>query len=293
MAEKKIAIVGTAPSSVNLAPFQDESWEIWACSPAGMPLVRVNQWFELHRYIRGAVSFPEEYCDFLAKFEGPVWVAKDTPEIPTAELFPWEELVQKYSPYFFTSTIAWMLAMAIEMNPSHIAMFGVDMGAEEEYKDQKIGCHFFALQAQMKGIDVSVPPESSLFCPAPLYGICQSQHGWIKQTTKIVEYNNRINEARMLVEKGTQEVQYLSGAKADADYQMNHWFGQNDEDLTRIIGGESIEQNEELEIREPGPATEEQTQACGGGPLPGTTPVPEGKKGKKGSKRVEYPDPVT
>jgi hypothetical protein len=30
---RKIAVMGSAPSSVALAPFGDPSWEIWGCSP--------------------------------------------------------------------------------------------------------------------------------------------------------------------------------------------------------------------------------------------------------------------
>src|SRR5882724_13388828 len=45
----KIALIGTAPSSRMLAPYNDPSWTIWACSPGNMnALPRVNVWFELH-----------------------------------------------------------------------------------------------------------------------------------------------------------------------------------------------------------------------------------------------------
>src|SRR5713226_4715918 len=45
----KIAMIGTAPSSRMLAPFNDPSWKIWACSPGNMnALPRVDTWFELH-----------------------------------------------------------------------------------------------------------------------------------------------------------------------------------------------------------------------------------------------------
>src|SRR5580698_10373126 len=45
----KVAMIGTAPSSRMLAPFNDPSWKIWACSPGNMnTLPRVDVWFELH-----------------------------------------------------------------------------------------------------------------------------------------------------------------------------------------------------------------------------------------------------
>jgi hypothetical protein len=55
VATKGIAILGSNPLTVGLAPFGDPAWRIYACSPDntphGMrprPLPRVDQWFEVH-----------------------------------------------------------------------------------------------------------------------------------------------------------------------------------------------------------------------------------------------------
>src|SRR5215467_9147402 len=34
---EKVAIIGMAPSSRMLAPFNDPTWDIWVCSPGNMP----------------------------------------------------------------------------------------------------------------------------------------------------------------------------------------------------------------------------------------------------------------
>ncbi len=47
----KVCILGGAPSSVALAPFNSD-WQIWACSPQMYQLPRVNVAFELHKYDR-------------------------------------------------------------------------------------------------------------------------------------------------------------------------------------------------------------------------------------------------
>ena len=46
--ERKIAVCGSAASSVGFAPYDDPSWEIWSCSPANKGAPRVDVWFELH-----------------------------------------------------------------------------------------------------------------------------------------------------------------------------------------------------------------------------------------------------
>jgi len=50
----KIAILGTAPDWKD-APFDDESWEIWACNRSGFGLKRWDVLFEIHNHFE-----PEE-----------------------------------------------------------------------------------------------------------------------------------------------------------------------------------------------------------------------------------------
>src|SRR5438128_804640 len=111
----KIALIGSAPASVRLAPYHDPEWQIWGCSPGVYGVApRSNAWFELHRYEPGQTWFSPEYCQFLAKHPGPVYMAEHRPEVPNSVVLPVDYLVNKYGPYFFTSSIAWMMAMAIE-----------------------------------------------------------------------------------------------------------------------------------------------------------------------------------
>ncbi len=224
-APRKIAIIGTAPSSIELAPYDDLDWEIWGCSPGTVHMKRIDTFFELHRFVSGGVSFPLDYIKYLAAFDGTVWMTVERDEIPNSKEFPWQELVGIYGPYFFTSSIAWMMAMAIEMRPSEISLYGIDMGATTEYFDQKLGCQYFATLAKARGIDVYVPPESDLLRPNPLYGVCQNSHAWIKDTTKLKEYNAKQSEAEENLERWKQETIFWKGAQDDLDYHMKTWTG--------------------------------------------------------------------
>jgi hypothetical protein len=221
----KVALMGTAPSSMELAPFDDPDWEIWACSPGCMYNPRADVYFDLHRYLPGGVSFPFEYCDFLKNFEGRVWMTQVVEEIPNSEEFPWEELVEKYGPYFFTSSLSWMMAMAIEMGATEIGLWGVDMAAATEYKDQKLGCQYFSTLAVAKGIKVTVPPESDLFRPNPLYGVCQSSHEWIKYTSKVKEFNSAKADADRRAKQAEIEAHAWTLAKEALDYYGQTWAG--------------------------------------------------------------------
>jgi len=162
---KGIAIVGSQPTTVMQAPFGDEGWAIYACSPDNTPwgheknrrtLPRFDQWFELHAPIEDH-SRPYGYLQYVASLPF-VWMrdgrALATGLFKGARPFPDRELygthgTQKriikgpgglmrevevpipagdgrFCPYMFTSSLAYMMAKAI-----------VDI--EEMVKDGRMG----------------------------------------------------------------------------------------------------------------------------------------------------------
>src|SRR5574337_825570 len=168
---KKICLLGSAPSSIRLAPFKDPTWAIWACSPGTYAMLTTERayvpgdaFFELHRWeppvigdpTRQVQWFSAEYVQFLCQFPGPVWMTEPVAQVKNARRLPRETLLQKYGPYFFTSSLAWMAAMALE-DPEleELAFYGVDMAAKEEYALQKPGCLFFVHEATKRGIRVT------------------------------------------------------------------------------------------------------------------------------------------
>lgn len=133
----KIALMGSAPSSVNLAPFKDSryhewvqgkvqsvaqahaevpgDWDIWGCSPGCWAVIpRATRWFEVHRWQPGVPWFSPEYCEFLRRFKGPVYTGGVIPEIPNHVVYPIDRMEEKFGPYFFTSSLALMMALAID-----------------------------------------------------------------------------------------------------------------------------------------------------------------------------------
>ena len=84
-----IALLGTAGASMALAPFDDKSWAIWACSPGAYSICaqkRSDVWFEPHRWQPsepgkyGAPGtkpwFSPEFHQFLKEHKGPVFMSK-------------------------------------------------------------------------------------------------------------------------------------------------------------------------------------------------------------------------
>src|SRR5580658_1312405 len=100
----KVALVGTAPSSRMMAPYNDPSWTIWGCSPGNMGIMpRVDAWFEIH----GNLLWPENrhygepYLNWLNQQQFPVYMQSQQ-WVPRAMTIPVKELVAEFGPYFFT-----------------------------------------------------------------------------------------------------------------------------------------------------------------------------------------------
>ena len=256
----RIALLGSAPSSVMLAPFRDqsyqafmggktqiqpaaphidESWLIWACSPGCYGRVeRCDAYFELHRWEPGKLWFSPEYVQFLTQFKGPVYTGGVVAELPTHEVFPIKEIEAEFSSYFLTSSLSMMFALAIykleeydkvmalagEPKEKHtIGMWGVDMAASEEYGYQRAGCQYFILEALRRGIEVYVPPESDLLRPMPVYGMCEWDHNWIKGTARLQELQTQEQNHMAQLQTAQQSLAFFKGARENQKYNMDTW----------------------------------------------------------------------
>lgn len=230
----KIALIGTAPSSRLLAPYNDPSWQIWVCSPGNMnALPRADRWFEIH----GSLLWPENqhygipYIEFLKKLTIPVYM-QDQRYCPNALPYPKDEMVKEFGPYYFTSSFAWMLAMAIHEGASEIALYGIDMASRDEYILQRPGAYYFFNEARKRGIKISAPYESDIMQPPGLYGFSEVTPFGRKLLARTQELKDRLNSLKTERDKLSQNIVYLEGALEDLDYVSAIWGGvQNNSSL--------------------------------------------------------------
>lgn len=223
----KIALVGTAPSSRMLAPFKDESWKIWACSPGNMnALPRVDAWFEIHCNLTWPQyeSYGKPYLEWLKTLKVPVYM-QDQSLVPNATPLPWQDLVKEFGDDFFTSTFAWMLAYAIMQGASEIALYGIDMASRDEYILQRPGFFFFRHEAKRRGIKVTAPNESDIMQSPPLYGYSDGTPIGRKILAREQELKERIAGMEGQVAQLNNNIAYLKGALEDVDYFKSIWSG--------------------------------------------------------------------
>lgn len=163
----RVAVVGAAPSFID-APFYNPDWEIWASGSRYCEhLTRLDRFFEVHGPDSEDLGFLH-YRRFLDETTAELWVF--SPEIrPVHTIYPRGAIESRFGRDFLTSSVAWMMALAIHEQVEEIGLWGVEMATESEYKKQRIGCKHFMKLAEELGIKVTVPPDCPLLIEAPSY----------------------------------------------------------------------------------------------------------------------------
>lgn len=225
--ELKVALIGTAPSSRMLAPFNDPSWEIWGCSAGNRGVLpRVNRWFEIHANMLWPenAAWGPDYLNWLRQQPFPVYM-QDNTFLPNAIPLPRDELVAEFGPYFFTSSFAWMMAMAIKEGAKEVMLFGIDMASREEYIIQRPGAYHFFQEARRRGIKISAPYESDIMQPPGLYGFSEVTPFGRKMLARKQELAERLSNINNQLNSLNQQKIYLDGAMEDVDYTLSIWVG--------------------------------------------------------------------
>lgn len=217
---KKIAIIGTAPLSRDLAPYDDQSWEIWACSPGNMGVLkRVNTYFELHAMVELEApenqSWSKPYVAWLRQQTFPVYMQEPNELVPQAKIFPINGLIKEFGREWFSSSISMMQAFAVMHleEGDEIGIFGVDMAADQEhYSAQRSGCRRFIEIAKDRGIKTTIPWESCLGFPPPIYGYSEATPMGRRINVTELMLRQRQAEIKAMLDKTVKEECFFAGA---------------------------------------------------------------------------------
>ncbi len=160
----KIAIVCGSPSSEFLAPFDDESWEIWVLGnrPNRFDGKRVTRIFEIHDDIEKEGGL--KYAQWLVDRNIPMVVGEKFPiEAPHVMKFSFDESEKLIGQLYLSSSSAYMVSQAITDGATEIGVYGVDMAVDDhEYFWQRPCMDGWIQFAKGRGIKVTIPEESSI-----------------------------------------------------------------------------------------------------------------------------------
>lgn len=166
---KAVAMVGFSSRHRLLTPFDDPNISIW-----GLNRLHQQDWFkrgdvmfQIHpiKYLQECVGLSEgdrEHYDWLTQEHPfPIYCQKKYAEFPSSVEYPIKEMRSKFGD-FYTSTLAYMMALAIDQGYNHFELYGFDMEAETEYKHQRDSAEYFIGLAEGMGLDVFLPQNSAL-----------------------------------------------------------------------------------------------------------------------------------
>lgn len=157
----KVAIVGLSPMTHDLAPWSDPTWQKWGLPWDEGYWMQLDRCFEMHdmRLLDSKHSKRKDgYLDRLADCAN---LYMQEQYIPNANVYPFDE-VAKTTGYYWNSSIAYALAMAIHEGAEEIGIYGVDMKGDDEYGYQKPNIEYLIGLAIGKGIKVTIPDVSPL-----------------------------------------------------------------------------------------------------------------------------------
>jgi hypothetical protein len=173
----RVAIVGFTPSR-DQAPYKNPDYEIWALNDLFEAIPRADRIFQIHsrQSIDTYTTRGEHasYIDRLRSLPVPIYMVEAYPDIPNSIAYPIDEMVKKYGPYF-TNTISYMIALAVEEGFKEIHIYGVDMAVGVEYIAQRPSCEYHIGIAIGRGIKVFIPHQSDLLKSRFLYGFQEDE----------------------------------------------------------------------------------------------------------------------
>jgi hypothetical protein len=211
-----LVILGTAHSMAD-APYDDPAWEIWACAPAitYAAYKRADRLFELHTesyWREGAIA------ERINATGLPVMMQRAFPDAPKSERFPLDEMMAGFAALgyagarYYGSTIGYMLAYALHLGKyDRIALWGVNMAADEEYGKQLPAVCYWVGVANGRNIKVDIPPASAV-CNAPRLYAYDADSALLTEARKYQAMLERgFQESKARLDRNVQEMYELSG----------------------------------------------------------------------------------
>ena len=146
-------------------PFDCETWSL---NMGYMQVFQIDGHFSrvflCHPQVRDASRRPVFCWDHFNKMVDAGITVYNTHKVKglNSKMYPYKRISRKYDTDFFSNTISYMLAMAIDEGYKKISLYGCDMMTQSEYAWEKGGLEFWLGGAKMLGIKIDIAEGSSL-----------------------------------------------------------------------------------------------------------------------------------
>lgn len=229
---RNVAIIGGAPSFEG-APLDDPDWEIWAIGIlySRLPAHKVDRWFEIHSREVIEARTEELYPGmqdwlFGDDMRKPVMIFpnSDLDNVRNTEVYPRQKIEKRFGDKWWSSTVAWMIALALEEYDGKIGLFGVEMCGDEEYGDQQAALNHFMDVALLTGRELVISAGANILHPVKVYPDDEQTAG-MQHCLREVE---RLTNEKALIDTQIKALQsrssHVEGALAVYDHlTRNNW----------------------------------------------------------------------
>ena len=177
---RQIAIIGKACNATE-APVRSDV-ERWGCNdlftrlPGAWAFDQWDRWFDVHTRAHIRRHRPHAWAWYETRGPArPIYLHQIYREIPGSRAYPRQVIQQAFAwggqpEELFTSSVDWMLALAIYEQVDAVGLYGIDLSEGEERTAQRVGAHYWIGVARGRGIEVIIPDNSSLCKTERLYG---------------------------------------------------------------------------------------------------------------------------
>ncbi len=254
---KKIAICGFASSSRHLIPVDDADWLIGGMNQLYRHIARADYWFDIHANWQEGNVDGTDHPRWIRECGIPVYMTERVPDAPTTVRYPIERYIAKFGIDYFTSTVSYMIAwaldaidLAVEKRLREMALtsidgtvldvvaltkslyaeytigiFGIDLIVGDEYDFQKSCAEFWIGMANARGITVVIPPQSALTKQRWRYGYQAEPTGGILTVSDLkdrqADLQKRIAAAQAQHGQIVAALQTLDGALQEVTHHLN------------------------------------------------------------------------
>ena len=220
--QRKIAIVGFGGTKRD-TPWGDASWAIWTMNAAPVDFAqRSDAHFEMHHdsVRRNAYTTPEEqgYLARLPELAAKMPLYMLNGDVAGARRYPLELVIANFGRAYFTSSCAYMLALAIyeaerqpDLYEKTIGLWGVDLAHHAEYARERACIEWWLAKAEDRGFTIVLPAESPLLRSEYLYGYSDPE---LERRKQQIRARQKTIEEWMTQTKANLEQQELAVKRA-------------------------------------------------------------------------------
>lgn len=225
--KSKLAIIGFTPSMFQ-APWGDDSYEKWGCNalyahdgqpPNGVPIAEFTRWFDIHE--NGII--PDARWKAYQQLGLPVYVQQTRDDMPNTIAFPRTDIERALDSRYFTSTIAWQLALALMMGFRRIEIYGVDMAQKDEYFFQRPCVEYWIGRAEGMGVEVEIARTSDLMSATHQYAFGSDDGLRAKLREKLTHHEKRIAALNHQINQAQLSKATIEGARQATEWMINSW----------------------------------------------------------------------